>query len=288
MSLEELLQTRVPMNRQERFFTHTVFPMLVANDDFTRLGRFLALAGLDAIDVGGQDPSSTRVQVFTEYALLESLVGPWVDEVEPSADGRDAPDVLVHVEGSDGAPSVLLGVEACMFAVPCREDLHARLERKAALLQLLRPRLAPDVAIHQVVVLPQKTWDLLGDVDAPVVTWEQLHTECRDSAPAYWLKVLAEALRHYDALVARPPESPCTADAHVRGADLVAAHDAGDPTYAWMGRDGGVDGVAVSQDIASGAWRDRRYRVRCRAVDDDPSWFPVAAFTARLHGAFPR
>lgn len=39
---------RMPMNRKERYFTGTVLPMLIADNGFAHLHRFLALCGLDA------------------------------------------------------------------------------------------------------------------------------------------------------------------------------------------------------------------------------------------------
>ena len=44
MSLTSLLDSRLPMNRKERFFTGTVFPMIVAGDGFGGLQKFLDLA----------------------------------------------------------------------------------------------------------------------------------------------------------------------------------------------------------------------------------------------------
>lgn len=46
MSLEEMLRTELQLNRKERFFTGTVFPMIVCKDNFRHLHLLLSLLGV--------------------------------------------------------------------------------------------------------------------------------------------------------------------------------------------------------------------------------------------------
>lgn len=67
MTLKELIDSGLPLNRKERFFTGTVFPMIVCRDNFKHFTRFTSLIkaceGLEII----AKPSSANIQFFTEY-----------------------------------------------------------------------------------------------------------------------------------------------------------------------------------------------------------------------------
>lgn len=74
MSLSELMQTALPLNRKERYFTGTVLPMIVCADGFRQLHLLAALMGCKLPRVK-PDPASANIQFFTEYSLVESIYG---------------------------------------------------------------------------------------------------------------------------------------------------------------------------------------------------------------------
>jgi hypothetical protein len=63
-----LFDTALPMNRKERFFTGTVFPMIVCADEFRHFGRFLRLSRVGDRTI--QVASAANIQFFTEYGFL--------------------------------------------------------------------------------------------------------------------------------------------------------------------------------------------------------------------------
>jgi hypothetical protein len=117
----------------------------------------------------------------------------------------------------------------------------------------------------------------------PTVTWEQVRDTYADVAPAYFHAMLTTALARYDDLVSKWVDYQ---DDELVGAVLVERWQAGDATYPWMGRHGGLLGSAVSVDSSGCAWRDTVYQCRREQLPGNPNWFAVADFIAILvkHG----
>jgi len=71
MSLEEIHSAELPLNRKERFFTGTVFPMITCKDNFAHLHILMSLLGVSPIPTIVANPDETNIQFFTEYSLQE-------------------------------------------------------------------------------------------------------------------------------------------------------------------------------------------------------------------------
>ena len=128
------------------------------------------------------------------------------------------------------------------------------------------------------------TADGLGDA---VVAWEQVLESYATIGPAYWVGTLKYALEAYSDLVGRGSTFGANKDGTRTG--LQIAHgDLGDDagrTFTWMGRDGGVNGAALADDLTTGGWRTRRYEVRYDPLPHNRNWFPISDFTQRIDQA---
>jgi len=120
----------------------------------------------------------------------------------------------------------------------------------------------------------------------PTVTWEQVRDAYAEVAPAYFQAMLTTALARYEHLVSKWAGYQ---DNQLPGAVLVGRWQAGDTTYPWMGRRGGLLGAAVSSDAAGGAGRETVYQCRHEQLPGSPNWFAVADFIAVLvkHAQLP-
>lgn len=264
--LASLLDTALPMNRKERFFTGTIIPMILCSDDFRYFGRFLRMAGIEdrLIHTGDE---TTNVQFFTEYGFAESRFPPAVRARFPEfVLGRDTPDVLVYIAGEK---PLLLGVEAKMYDVPDRPSLQEQIDRQEQLLLYIAQYIGnPEIA--QVALLPEKLADRMT-LSCPIVTWEALIDEYEAVSPAYFVSMLKEALRRYDDLVSRPPD-------RLLGQEIVARFKAGDHEYNCMGRQGGLEGDPLKQDVDSSRWMVKAYSCRQDPIPPNQNWFPIADF----------
>jgi hypothetical protein len=75
-TLNDLLDSTLPLNRKERYYTGTVLPALLCADSMAHLAR---LGRPELLDIGDltvrADPEDCTVLFFTEYSLIESAVG---------------------------------------------------------------------------------------------------------------------------------------------------------------------------------------------------------------------
>jgi hypothetical protein len=287
VGLKALLDERLPLNRKERFYTGTVFPMIVASDGFENLDRLLVLAGLP-VRVSTGDPGSTDVQFFTEYGYAESRIGWAMDRLPTAPAGRDTPDILIYFE--DRAP-LLLALEAKMYDRPSRAAIDAQLKVQARLLGGLRADLAclggEDVQLFHAALLPSLLAAQLGPLRVPVITWEALLDAYTDVAPRYWLAMLGEALGRYAELTPQSA-SGANSDAKLTGQRIFDLARSDALPYRYMGRVGGYTGSRLAADVASGSWRAWRYEVSLAEVEPNRNWFSVEAFLALIAEQTPR
>lgn len=153
--------------------------MLVCCEDFAHLRLFLEMVGAPQLRI---DPASesTNVEFFTEYGFFESVVGNASERFPTRPAGRDTPDILIYVEAS---PSVLVGVEAKMYDNTTADALNRQLAAQQQLLEGIAADLPTEVAVHHVALLPSRLAESIGELSAPVVTWEQVLRRTSTWAP---------------------------------------------------------------------------------------------------------
>ncbi|UQA57101.1 hypothetical protein [Polyangium aurulentum] len=283
MSVAHLADTGLPFNRKERYFTGTVFPMLVCADNFAHFGRLTELAGLGRIDVDAS-PTSANVQFFTEYSLAESLIGDAKTRFPGAPTRKDTPDVLIYVAAPRRA---LIAIEAKMYDRPTTAELNEQLALQAALVRYITGRLeVEDTRIAHVALLPAALASKIGTLLVPTVTWEHLLETYADVAPPYFLEVLRVALARHEQLASPRPTFGANAEMKLTGAEIYERHRAGSITTPWMGRKGGLNGAELTSDIASGTWRVHLYECSSKPVQNT-NWFTVAEFVARVATTLP-
>lgn len=116
---------------------------------------------------------------------------------------------------------------------------------------------------------------------APVVTWEAVLARYADVAPPHWAGVLRVALERYGELVADRlafAGKGNNADGELPGTEIVRQFLAGTSDIACVGRNKGRWGPALADDVASGAWRTKKYEVRYDEVPPNRNWMTVEAF----------
>lgn len=272
-SVEETVNRLLPLNRKERYYTGTVLPMIVASDGFSHLHRLLDLCDLDIQPFNDANLDGLqKIAFYTEYSFVESRYTT-IDKARfPNAPtDADTPDIVIV--GEDW----LLAIEAKMFHNPLPGALNHQMERQRVLveywtrmLNLRRDR------VRHVLLLPQAL--PVKGVTFPIVTWEQVLQAYRVPAPAYWTAMLATALDRYGDLVSAPITFGGNKDADLTGQQIVHAHAEGTLEFRYMGRNGGLHGSALGEDIASGNWRTRRYEVRREPLPGNGNWFEVVSF----------
>ena len=276
--LAGLFDNRLPINRKERYYTGTVLPMIVASDGFAHLNCFLELCKVSSDVVVDADPASCNIEFFTEYGFKESLKGGAEERFSVPPD-KSTPDLVIYIESDT---SLLLSVEAKLFDRTSTYILQRQLQKQAELLSFMCDGIKTRTLVHQVALLPDKM-GIAGPIgDVPVVTWEQVACTFRDVAPDYWIAVLDEALRRYEDLVSR--SAGRNYDAMITGQEIYMRHNEGDNTYTWMGREGGLHGPKIQDDLELEAegWMKRKYKVRHKPLTNKHNWFAIADFVKKV------
>ncbi len=70
-------------------------------------------------------------------------------------------------------------------------------------------------------------------------------------------------------------------DGLLAGEAIRSAQQDGSLRFTLMGRQGGLQGGALAQDLADGSWRRRKYEVRYEPLVAR-NWFVITDFLARL------
>jgi hypothetical protein len=280
MSITHLHDVALPLNRKERFYTGTVFPMIVFADNFRWLPEFLKLLpGCPAVEVDGC-PDTANIQVFTEYSLAESTVGRARTRLPDPPRSKETPDIVMLV---DGPERLLVAIEAKMYDTPNRADLNEQMRAQQVHLQYLVERLGVRHC-HHVALLPERLADEVGPLSFPVVTWEQV---CRVFLPLrgpheHFLGVLRLALAEYDSLVSRGSGSyGANAQRHMTGQEILDSFGK-DPGVQTMGRRRGLHGAELTRDVEQDAWRTHVYEVSASPVPVNLNWFLVDDFQAKV------
>ena len=285
-TLDDLLDSALPLNRKERYYTGTVLPALLCADSMQYLDRLgqpdmLNLGSLDVRD----DPDDCTVLFFTEYSLIESAIGP-IGAKFPRLTGlaKDTPDVVVLI--TQPKP-ILIALEAKMYDRPSKPDLVKQLTAQKSQLDLLCTYLAGHLNAEKVrlehwALLPAKLAAAMPDLGTPILTWEQVLDKYADVDQRYFHAVLATALARYDTLVSKGAGYQ---DGDLAGAKLGARRLAADDTWPYMGAAGGLQGQRVAAAISDGSWATRQFQCRHKELPGNKNWFTVDAFIQALRHA---
>lgn len=292
MSLEEMLNSYLPMNRKEAFFTATVLPGIVCCNDFAHFSKFLKVLDLGDVTFDAH-PKTANIQFFTEYSITEAAASKVLKERFTSSDfnSNERPDLLIVIDCHPRAK--LIAIEAKMFSAVHPKNLHKQMDfQRQKILNPLEFILKCDI-LH-LALLPKlligawkknKASDdafsaLCASSTIRIVTWEDILAPFKDGDLAtYWVAILDTALRDFSTLAAKV-EWHTHNDGTLPGAEIVEQFGS-DGFYPMMGRRGGLKGQLLKADIESGSWKTHKYEVKS---DEDPilNWFFTRDFILKI------
>ncbi|MDD5094111.1 MAG: hypothetical protein PHV74_07015 [Dehalococcoidia bacterium] len=276
MSLRQMLLTDLPMNRKERFFTGTVFPMIVCKDNFKHISILFSLLGNAQKPPVIADVAQTNIEFFTEYSLKESATGDTRRRFVHLPQTKDTPDIVLLINGT---PRTLIAFEAKMYDVPSVADLNQQMAAQEAILDAIREALKIDT-VHHFALLPEPLAEQMDGLQFPILTWEALQKAyepvCRGD---YFFEMLGIALEMYDKLVARRSGFGLNCEEKIPGEQIYDGFRNGTLNKSSMGRYGGFKGDQLKQDIVSARWRTFQYETSSKDSSQlNRNWFNVADF----------
>jgi hypothetical protein len=278
MSLEMMAKENLPLNRKERFFTGTVFPMIVCRDNFAHFHHFLKLMGVtDPIEINA-GRGSENIQFFTEYSFVESISDKDRKRFPNPPILKDTPDILVLVNII--GKKILIAIEAKMYDLPTANDLKDQMDRQRHnILDYLEKRLAIDELYH-LALLPNKLSHALKNdgFDYPAITWETISSQYQSVyGDDYFLNILELSLANYDELVSRKLDFRKNCGALMKGQQIYNDYENGTLKQTIMGRNGGIGGDVIN-DIIENRWPHHQYETSSEANPFNRNWFPIKKF----------
>jgi hypothetical protein len=273
--LSRLLDTRLPLNRKEAFFTATVLPAIICADSFKHFDSFLSLLELRDILIDTTAENS-NIEFFTEYSLAEAIYGDVTKDRFPNPPRtKERPDVMILIERSE---PVLIAIEAKLYANIHASDLNNQMaDQEEHVLSYLRS-CWPGLRTVHVALLPKSMKQEFGNsVTRRMVTWEDILNKYNDVESArYFREILQIAIDDYERL--RAKSSPPNGDDELTGAEILRRRQNGDLDFQTMGRQGGLRGDLLRDDIANYRWQEQHYYVRNSSVPHNANWFTVSDF----------
>jgi len=291
-SIAQLLETRLPLNRREVYFSATVLPGIVCADGFAHFDRFLKLLGVPESIIQAAFPPAANVQFFTEYCLAEAIYGEPLKQRFPNAPGsRERPALMILIEVS---VPLLIAIAAKMYDDTSKAELIQQMDRQKKFVLNYLQRCWPKLQTIHVALLPEAMKAGFGGQEVlreseealpsyRIVTWEQIRSAYTDVPSAsYFAEILGIAIADY-------PEHKsvsswgANSEARLLGSEILYQFEQNGPQFKMimMGRKGGIDGSELREDVATGRWANKLYEVRS-VSDNNRNWFPISEFVNRV------
>jgi hypothetical protein len=283
----------LPMNRKERYFTGTVFPMIVCKNNFKYFYQFLSLIDgcndLLQLKTPNMD-FQNNIEFFTEYSLLESVFREEdKNRYQNLPKTKDTLDIIVLIKKE---PKILISIEAKMFDAPDGRKLKAQMDRQKVHIEYIQRQLNL-THVFQCALLPQVLAERVKNSQGPafqgsgyqILTWNQILEEYRqfqDYNGDYFLNVLDSALDSYGDLVCRPWGASKNCEMKYSGQEIYKGAKSDSFKYRIMGRTGGLNGSLLVGDITSGKWRTQMYETSSRDKLPTKNWFYTEQFIEKI------
>jgi hypothetical protein len=281
MKLKELFNSHLPINRKERFYTGTVFPMIVCKNNFENFNLFTnLLEDCSGIKIDA-NPETTNIQFFTEYSLKESAI----DEETKKRfcdmpDSKDTPDIIILIEGEI---NILIAIEAKMYDYPKPIDLVNQMEKQKKILNCIKRSLSKredgnDFKIYHYALLPEGYFKYGKPEGINIITWQQLLNAYKDVyGNDYFIGMLECALDKYTALVGKGIDSfGYNSKDKISGQKVYEDFKNGVLEMKTIGRNKGIAGFV--KDIEENKWRTVKYETSSKSVQPNDNWITVEKF----------
>lgn len=262
----------LPLNREERFWTATVFPSITAGAEMERVGRLVSLirknSGLDASQKEVEYPDAC---VLTEYSRYKSnrdyVVGTRLRHTMKEA----TPDILVLTIKPEPA---VYGIEAKMFEPVASVPWQLHLQREHCLLPIAENMRADLGAVRTVsmALVPTPRARAMHAQGVHALTWDDVLQI--GNRTGFYSELLAVAIRKYEDLASNEAR---TYEGGLTGAKIVEESDNPERAPRWVGAAPGPRGNL--RTLATEEWRTTVFRVNwTAAVRPSRNWMSLTDF----------
>jgi hypothetical protein len=251
-----MLDNSIYFNREERFFTATVFPGIVCRNNFKYFSIFLSLLKQadnsipECLNAEWSRDNKT-ILFFTEYSFKKS--GHKYQKVGEEIVSGDTPDILFLI--CNNSQKYLFAFEGKMYSQCSSLAMKRQLERQFEILKGLAK--ISDIKIENIYhfgLVPEPMVNSFSsETRSRMITWEQLYNAYSSAYDDdYYLDVLKHAIDYYYDLRGISVKN---SSGKLPGAIIYSEHIK--RAIKRVGRGQGVKGLY--NDLKDGSWKTREY-----------------------------
>ncbi len=211
--------------------------------------------------------------------LADSIFSPDTEERFKGLNPRgDIPDLIVLI-ARDTTPT-LIAIEGKMYMGLTRKQLDQQLiDQNQQILSPLK-EMWPTLNIVHAAIVPELLLQEIGGLGETLcLTWENVLERFREvSSAKYFLEVLATAIAEFSRLRAHPRIFDANADGRLCGQDIADGFGHEEFSFRIMGRDRGISGQRLLEDVNTGSWRTKEYQVSKADKPPNGNWFEISEF----------
>lgn len=267
-----------PFNREERFFTGTVLPLLVSGNNYKDLKPLIDLMAPSLNLKPEFSDTHKSVLFYTEYNLKKSSyakTGINNTNISATKIEGDTPDILFYVW--DKEQVYLFAIEVKMYHRPTSDNLALQMQRQYEVLKTLAANAnIPTEHIFHYALVPAKT-SLPNTDKRKLITWEQVYNlYCKMPVNTYAIDALGYALSEYENLVAKQSTAKKNNTESLSGMDILLHHAAIGIKYVGCG--GGYKGERFMRMSMRGGLKYETFQVTTADTCPNRNWFTIEQF----------
>lgn len=277
----------LPINRKERFYTGTVLPQIITNDNFKHINLFFDLIeNFPKVKQIQPNSENNNIQFLTEYSLKESanFLGKKYKNLPKT---KDTPDVVILITEPD---LVLIVIEAKMFTSPNVSEFKNQIKAQKEVIKCIQENLDIQSGnIFHLGLVPERYFSQNINADCQIVYWENIVTAYKGILHgSFFYETLRYALQNFDTLVSANSGAfgsfGKNSEDRLPGLEILSLHKVGKGFL--VGRKGGVNGAELKTDKESGGWQTYEYEVNFTGKETpNRNWFSSAEFVEFMKDA---
>jgi len=249
----------------------------VCKDNFRHIHLLLSLVGVSPPPTIMSNPKETNILFFTEYSLVESVVKGSKQRFEMLPRSKDTPDIVILIKSSI---KTLVAIEAKMYDVPSADKLNKQMFAQQKILKSIQKSLNVDRTYHYALLPEKLSRQVRGEINYPIVTWESVckafEPVCKDD---YFLHILRISLDRYDEMVSSGIPFGENCEEIISGKQIYERFKQGTLDKVSMGRDGGINGDRLKEDLATSNWYTYSFETSSKKSSDiNRNWFEIKDF----------
>jgi hypothetical protein len=241
----------LPLSRDERFYTTTVFPSLLFDNNLFLFYEFLNEIKSFPDEVNGENTKTSFI-FYTEYNMKKNAGEKSIGATIPITSNA-IPDAIIEIL-EPTRQFIIIEAKMFRYITQNKFDKEMQRQRQAVIEALIRHYHLSESQFFHLALIPEKLGFIDRD-DYQVINWEFFCNYEKQLKDNYFYKFLILALRYYDDLVEGTNKKGSTYIGQKRG-EVIYDDGHGEKEF-WVGISGGEG--TIKKHIEEKLWKNKWY-----------------------------